>query len=310
MIEIIFGLYIVVPLIFIIMNAMAMARHRTNKICALAIIAAMLSVMINALANIASGATHINLNTLDVLVHVKMSLDIVAIVLGAIGIIQCLIKRRYVKGRWRAIIAVLISGAYTYVTAVRILEGHNRGIAWTQLLRPQATGGKPVVNAAWNFQITPPSSWNEVSTQAFPLARVAFKHKTRDMYSLVFVEDLPDGSEFTLADYMDLQKKIIRENTKGAEFFGEEEFKEGVFTVRTLEMRGKELFNPVFSVYWILRDGNTMYRITTHGPNSQAKEVREEARKILRGFDLIEHRNKPKSTPKPTVAILPALRLP
>lgn len=306
MVVIIFGLYIIVPLVIIIVNGLAMARHRTNKVCALAIIVAMLGVMINALANVASEAKHIPVNTIDILVYIKMGLDLLAIVLGVIGIIQCLMKRRYVKGRWRAVIAILIGGAYTYVTTVRVLEGVNRGIAWTQLLRPQSTGGKAIVNEAWNFQITPPPSWDEVSTEAFPLARVAFKHKSRDMISLIFAEDLPEGSELTLADYMDMQKKIIRESTKGAEFFGEEELKEGVFTVRTLEMRGKELFNPIFSVYWILRDGNTMYRIATWGPNSQANEIREEARKMLRGFDLIQHRNKPKSTPKPTVAILPA----
>jgi hypothetical protein len=67
------------------------------------------------------------------------------------------------------------------------------------------------------------------------------------------------------------------------------------------------LINPQFHVFWILRDGDTMYRIHTSGSNSSAKLIRSEARRILQGFDLIEHRHKPKSTPKPTVAVLPAL---
>ena len=45
MIVIIFGLYVLFPLVIIIMNGVAMARHRTNKACALAIITSMLAVM-------------------------------------------------------------------------------------------------------------------------------------------------------------------------------------------------------------------------------------------------------------------------
>ena len=67
MIVIIFGLYVLLPLVIIIMNGVAMARHRTNKACALAIIASMLAVMTNCLGNVGSEATHIPLNTLDIL---------------------------------------------------------------------------------------------------------------------------------------------------------------------------------------------------------------------------------------------------
>jgi hypothetical protein len=305
MIVFIYGILILVPLVIIIMNGVAMLKHRTNKLCALAICSAMMAVMINCLGNIGAEATHIPLNTLDILFFASTGFNLLAIVLGTVGLIQVLIKRRYVRGRWRAVIALLIGGAYTYSITTRIIEGVNMGVAWQQLLRPRSTSGKPIVNETWNFRITAPSDWSEVSTDAFGAgARVALQRKQPDMFSLIFAEDLPEGSELTLADYMDMQKQTIRENTKGAEFLGEEETKEGVFTVRTMEMRGHELINPKFHVFWILRDGNTMYRIATWGPNSQEKSVRTEARKLLQGFDLIEHRNKPKSTPKPTVAIL------
>ena len=299
-----YGLFILFPLVIIIMNGREMAHRRTNKICALAIITTMLSLMVTVLANIGAEATHIPLNLIDILALVKTGLDLIAILLAIIGITQCLMKRRYVKGRWRAAVAILISGTYTYFTTVRIIEGVNEGIAWQQLLRPKEGTGKSITNETWNFRVTAPESWNEVSTDAFPTARLAFQRKKPDMLALIFAEDLPDGSELTLADYMDMQKKTIRENTKGAEFLGEEEKSEGTFTARTMEMRGHELLNPQFHVFWIIRDGNTMYRIATWGPNSNAKDVREEAQKIMRGFDLIQHRKNPKSSPKPTVAIL------
>ena len=305
MIMFIYGLLVLLPLVIIIMNGIAMLKHRTNKLCAFAICAAMLSVMINCLGNIGAGATHIPFHTLDILFFTSAGLNIVTVVLAVLGLIQVLIKRRYVRGRWRAVIALLIGSAYIYSITTNMIEGLNHGIAWTQLLRPRATLGKPIVNETWNFQVIAPAQWDEVTPEAFgPAARMALQRKQPAMFSLIFADDLPEGSELTLADYMDMQKQTIRENTKGAEFLGEEEQKERSFTARTMEMRGHELINPQFHVFWILRDGNTMYRIATWGPNAQAKLVREEARKILQGFDLIQHRNKPKSTPKPTVAML------
>jgi hypothetical protein len=311
MIVIIFGLYVLLPLVIIIMNGVAMARHRTNKMCALAIITAMLAVMSNCLANVGSEATHIPPNTLIILSYLATGLNLITIVFAVVGITQCLIKRRYIRGRWRAIVALIISSLYTYYNTVMVIEGINYGVAWRQLLRPRAIGGKPIENETWNFRVTAPADWNEVSTEAFGAgARLALQRANPEMFALIFAEDLPEGSELTLADYMDMQKQTLRQSTKGAEFLGEEEQKEGVFTARTLEMRGHELINPQFHVFWVIRDGNTMYRIATWGPNTQANRIRTEARKILQGFDLIEHRNKPKSTPKPTVAVLAVPRWP
>lgn len=305
MIVVIFGLYVLFPLLIIIVNCIALTRHRNNKICSLAIIATMLAVMINSLNNIGSEASHIPLNLLDILALTSTGLNALAIILAIIGITQCLLKRRYVRGRWRAAIALLISGTYTYFITVRIIDGVQAGTAWRQLLRPMSTAGKPIVNEAWNFRITAPADWNEVNTEAFGVgARVALQRKSPEMFALLFAEDLPEGSELTLADSMDLLKRTLRENTKGAEFLSEEEKKHGDFTVRMLEMRGHEIISPKFHVFWVIRDGNTMYRIATWGSNSDAKKVRDEAAKLLDGFDLIEHRHKPKATPKPTVVML------
>lgn len=300
------GLFILLPLVVIIINGIALGRHRTNKMCAFAIITAMLTIILFMLAGIGATATHVPEKVLAALSFTGMGICLVSFVLAVIGITQCLLKRRYVRGKWRATIALLFSGTFLTFVTISIVDGIKRGLAWREMLHPTTTGGKPIENAAWNFRITAPRGWDEVSTDAFgAVARAAFQRKSPEMFALVFAEDLPEGSELTLADSMDLLKRTLRETTKGAEFLAEEERKEGPFTVRTMEMRGNELINPKFHVFWVTREGNTMYRIATWGPNSQANLIRDEARKLANGFDLIEHRNKPKSTPKPTVAILP-----
>jgi hypothetical protein len=120
------------------------------------------------------------------------------------------------------------------------------------------------------------------------------------MVALIFAEQLPEASEPTLAGYLERQRETIRQKIKGAEFFGEEEQKEGDFIARTMEMRGHEPDNPQFHVFWYIRDGHTMYCLATRGSNTETNKIRTEARKLLRGFDLIEHRHKAKSTPGTT----------
>jgi hypothetical protein len=91
------------------------------------------------------------------------------------------------------------------------------------------------------------------------------------------------------------------------EFLAEEDIEDRQFVARTLETRSHETGEALFHVYWMVCEGATLYRIAIWGSDSHANRVRDEAKRIISGFELIDpKRILPKAKPKPTVASLGA----
>src|SRR5262249_50721360 len=101
------GLFIIFPLVLIILNGLSLRRHRTNKMCALAAIALLLSIIVLMLAGMGAETTHVPEKLLASLSFTGLGLQLCSFIFAIIGLVQVLLKRRYVRGRWRAIICLI-----------------------------------------------------------------------------------------------------------------------------------------------------------------------------------------------------------
>ncbi len=289
------GICIFLPLVAIILNGVSLRRHRTNNNCALAIMGTMLAVILLSLSGLGSQARHIPLRILEILTLSGGGFMVVSTVLAIVGLVQCYLRRRYTRGRWRAVIALLLNATFLTFIIMNTIDGIQQGVAMRNLLQPASTPGELVTNEAWNFRLQPPHEWDQIDPAKFGVnTRAAIERSHPEMYALITAEDFPEGVDPSLSGAMDHLKRTMHIDGK-VEFLAEEEKEERDFLSRTLEMRSREPAGTFFHVFWIMHNGNTLYRIHTWGAERDEVLIREDARKITDGFRLVDPR---RATPK------------
>ena len=301
------GISILLPLVFIILNVISIRRRSVNALCVLALIATLLGMMLLSLSGLGAQTTHVPSGLIQGLAIAGGVLMLISSVLAVIGLVRCLMRRRYTRGRWRAVIALGLNAIFLTFLTINTLEAVDHGVAWNKLFQPTSGAGSPVINEAWNFRIQPPPEWSPIDPAVFgPQIRAAFSRSGPEMYALILSEDLPDGVDAPLAGAMEALKETLRAGGQ-VEFLAEEDAEDRQFIARTLETRSHETGEKLFHVYWMVCEGVTLYRIAIWGSDSHANRVRDEAKRIISGFELIDpKRILPKATPKPTVAALGA----
>jgi hypothetical protein len=299
------GISLLLPLVFIIINIISLRRRSVSALCVLALVITLFGIMLLSLSGLGSQTTHVPLGLIQGLSLTGVGLMVISTVLAIIGLIRCLLRRRHTRGRWRAVIALGLNALFLTVFVINTVEGFKEGIAWNKLFQPPSGAGTPVTNEAWNFRVQPPPEWSPIDPTAFgPQIRAAFSRSGPEMYALILSEDLPEGVDAPLAGAMKSLKEALRAGGK-VEFLAEGDIEDRDFFARTLEMRSLEISGTFFHVYWMTCEGATLYRIAVWGADSHANLIRDEAKRIIGGFELIDpKRILPKATPKPTVAVL------
>lgn len=305
------GIFIILPLVCIILNAVSIRRRSTNAFCAVSIILTLLAMILFSFSGMGAMTTHVPLKIIEILTWTGVGFMAISTILAIIGLIRHGLKRRYTRGRWRSVVALALNGFFLTIFSINVANGVNQGVAWRKLMQPTSNAGEPMTNEAWNFKIQPPPEWSQIDTVAFGQdVRAAFSRKNPEIYALVHAEDIPDSAEAPLSAAMEILKRTLGNNNSKVEFLTEVEKVENDMLARTLEMRSQEMSGNFFHVYWITREAGTLYRITVWGSDTNASKIREEARRLFDGFELIDSQRRSKSKKKPTVAFAMPLRDP
>ncbi len=304
------GIVFLIPLIAIVLNGIALWRRGTNAKCALAIIGALLAIMLFSFGGLGSRVGHVPPVVLGTLGLAGLAAIITSTVLAIIGLVEFSRRRRHIRGRKRAITALVLNGIFFTIMGFGAVKGFNQGRALRDSLKPTAPAGAVVTNDAWNFRLEPPAEWSQIDPTAFgPLIRTALGRHHPEMYSLVLAENLPSGAETPLAGAMELSNcagcrcgrgaetplagamELVKHSLRGTgpvEFLAEEEKMDQGRLARTLESRSRGPSSNYFYVHWMTQNNGTVYRVVTWGADAEAARVREEARRMAAGFRIID----------------------
>ena len=299
------GISIFLPLIAIILNAVSLRRHRTNIPASLGVICTCLGLILLTFSGLGFQTSHVPFKVVRILAISGISLMGISTILSIIGLVQCQVhRRRYARGRSRAVIALILNVLFLTLFTVNTVQGVNQGLALRKLLQLPTPVGVAVTNDAWNFKVMPPEDWDPINPAAFGgdvYAALGRHHP--EMYALITAEVLPEGTESALEGAMALLKHTLR-NDGQVEFVSENETLEGGYPSRTLEMRTKKTTGDFFHIYWMTHRNGVLYRISTWGADSQTSMVRDETRKIINGFEQVDPKRMDPKSSKKTLASL------
>lgn len=302
-------IFVVIPLVGVVVSAVALGRRASNRRCTLAILLVLTgwALVFGAGALIQSGIVVPVFG--GALALLAMLCICAGTVLAIVGLVECAQHRqRYDRGRKRAVFALILSTfPVGFIIWAAYLGMHQRQrLTAPQVASNRATpaqirignlvlnapappeAGKTITNDTWNFRLDLPSSWNEMNGKALaPNVRAGASRHQPEIFSMVLTENLPATSQLSPQAATELIKHGL-EGRGPLEVLGEREFNVHGMAGWIIETKAKVGLTDFYYVRWVTLNNGTLYQIVTGGNPLEANQVRAESEKLFTGFHLID----------------------
>ena len=283
----------VVLITLIAANITAYRDRRTNPLCALALVLALLPWALGALAGI--------LIRLEVLKPVGspatifltgtgiagLGLSLGSLIVGIIGIVQFVQSRRFRHGLKRAVAALVIDLVVLIFLTIGLVSGGRQGGFPTYLVRGAQPAVPPIVNEEQNFRIQPPPGWAAINPQSYgPTVKVAISRQKPSLYALLTIEQSTEA-ETALGIYADSIKARLR-SVSSTEIQEEGPHKVGERDGWRIVAEARGGGADSFSAHWLTAHHGMAYQYSVFGEAAERTTVLEEAEKVFAGFAVLD----------------------